>query len=224
MSDELIPRLSELANSQPVDARPNRRTFIARASALSLAIPGLGAAVIGCSPSDTRRQGDTATPGASKAQDGTPPRIDNSNSRLDSSAVKDAHHGTSSATAASTQDAKDTVFRRYDPTLPALSANRRVQLHWHAREAPCESAPTRSSPRGPSRATPLGRSCTAESVTRWSSRSQTTWTSRTRWTFTRRRSTPRRHSDRCRKGNPCYSPSRRSTRAPSCTTAERRPC
>jgi nitrite reductase (NO-forming) len=118
----------------------DRRTFLAHASALSLAIPSLGAALVGCSPSgsDVARKMDdsagNAMPGG--AQGVQIPAPHNSDSRLDDSLLKGVHHGTTSATAASTQGASNTVFHRYDPALPPASTSGKVQLHWHAREAP----------------------------------------------------------------------------------------
>ena len=86
-------RLSALEGVIAVPA--NRREFLARASALSLAIPGIGAALIACSPSsgrdDTARQARAAAaPGT--ASQGGPPRIHNSDSRLDSAVLRGEHH------------------------------------------------------------------------------------------------------------------------------------
>ena len=61
--------------------------------------------------------------------------VHNADSRLDTT-LNGKHHGSSSATAASTQGATGTPFQRFDPTLPPPPANGRLQLHWHAREAP----------------------------------------------------------------------------------------
>ncbi|MEP6731677.1 MAG: nitrite reductase, partial [bacterium] len=139
MPDANVPRDVDLPHASLLDAPTNRRTFIGRASALSLAIPGLGAALAGCSPpasDEVRQRRDSASSGANAAQGTQQPKIHNSDSQLDTSLLKGAKHGSSSATAASTQGAQGTVFHRFDPTLPALSTNGRTQLHWHVREAP----------------------------------------------------------------------------------------
>lgn len=114
-----------------------RRAFLARASALSLAIPGLGVALAACSPDKTAPNDSTA--GAGRA--GTAATTDgmqhqNSNSRLDSTVLKNAPQTNSSAATGATNGAANTAFHRYDPSLPPLSANDRIQLHWHARETP----------------------------------------------------------------------------------------
>src|SRR4051812_12180834 len=133
-------RLSALIDSDAIGAPTDRRTFLTRASALSLAIPGIGAALAGCSSSgpDSLRDSTRHTSDAStrSVQGGQSTRVHNSDSRLDSAVLKGEHHGGSSATAASTGGAGSTAFHRFDPTLPARSASGRVQLHWHAREAP----------------------------------------------------------------------------------------
>jgi nitrite reductase (NO-forming) len=122
-----------------LDASVDRRVFLARASALSLAIPGLGAALAACGPSGSGVR-DTAQGTASKTGTGTGAadslRHHNSDSRLDSAVLKAAPHGNTSATPSAVQGASNAVFRRYDPTLPPLSQAGRVQLHWHAREVP----------------------------------------------------------------------------------------
>ncbi len=133
------PLLSDLFGAD-VDAAPtDRRTFLARASALSLAIPGLGA-LAACSPSgpdSIRGQGDTSRSVASGgASAPAAAGIHNSDSRLDSALLKGQPHGSTSATPASTQGAQSTAFHRYDPTLPPLASGGRVRLHWHAKEAP----------------------------------------------------------------------------------------
>jgi nitrite reductase (NO-forming) len=125
------PRAASL--SDPTD----RRAFLARAGALSLAIPGIGAALTACGPQQGSR--DTAKPKehdeeehAERAQ--TAPHR-NSDSKLDSAVLRDRQHHGSSATRDATQGAQGAVYRRYDPTLPPRAGSR-VQLHWHARDTP----------------------------------------------------------------------------------------
>ena len=127
------------ALGESLAAPSGRRVFLARASALSLAIPGLGAALTACSPggsgqSDSGQGAGRAGPGAAGSADSL--RHHNSNSRLDSTVLKNAPRGNSSATPAATQGAQSAAFRRYDPALPPRLPRGRVQLHWHAREAP----------------------------------------------------------------------------------------
>jgi nitrite reductase (NO-forming) len=121
----------------------SRRTFLSQASALSLAIPGVGAALAACSPpgggTDTSRAATANAPaqqtGASGAatQGGTP---HNSDSRLDSAVLQREHHTGTSATGTATQGAQQAAFRRFDPALPPLASGGLLRLHWHAREAP----------------------------------------------------------------------------------------
>ena len=138
MTDDLsTPRLSQLIEQQ------DRRTFLTRASALTLAIPGVGAALAACSPQGSSgdsshaataspQAGGTTTAGAA-AQGGAPL---NSDSRLDSAVLEREHHAPTSATGAATQGAQQATFHRFDPALPPLAPGGRLQLHWHAREAP----------------------------------------------------------------------------------------
>jgi nitrite reductase (NO-forming) len=121
-------RLSELgATVQP------RRAFLARASALSLVIPGLGASLAGCADDSGPAKDAKASPGEVDAtQDSL--RLHNSNSRLDTAVVKDAHGNTSVVPGSS--PSSDARFRRYDPVLPPLSAERTLRLQWRALEAP----------------------------------------------------------------------------------------
>ena len=131
MSEPNAPLLSDLV------APTDRRGFLTRASALTLAIPGVGAALASCSPQGGAAGRDTAraaAPAAPTAQGGRQPH--NSDSRLDSAVLKREHHGGTSATGTATQGAASTPFRRYDPTLPAAPANGKLELHWHAREVP----------------------------------------------------------------------------------------
>jgi nitrite reductase (NO-forming) len=135
MDEPEVVRLSELGDV--VTAPSNRREFLARASALSLAIPGIGAALTACSPSggreDTaRRTVDTAARGA--PPQGGVPRTHNSDSRLDSAVLKREHHVATSATGGG--DASRVAYHRFAPELPPLPAGNRQQLHWHAREVP----------------------------------------------------------------------------------------
>jgi nitrite reductase (NO-forming) len=131
MSDPQPPRLSAL-----VSAPSSRRDFLARASALSLAIPGVGAALASCSPSggtsqDSGKAAASAAPAAT-AQQGA----HNSDSRLDSSVLKGTQHGGSSATPSAVQGAQATTFHRWAPELPPLPSGGIQKLHWHAREVP----------------------------------------------------------------------------------------
>ena len=151
MTAPTTPRLSEFAERlHAADAAEHadpsvlvlgtptdRRGFLAKASALSLAIPGIGAAIASCSPNAGARD-STQRAAAAGAATGRSDSLDlhNSNSRLDSAVLKDPGHGTSSATPGAVQGAQNATYRRWDPTLPPLPQGGRVQLHWHARETP----------------------------------------------------------------------------------------
>jgi nitrite reductase (NO-forming) len=117
----------------------SRRVFLTRASALSLAIPGLGAALAACSDGASGGRVDSARPTsvapAAGAAPGPPQGIHNSDSRLDSAVVKEEHHVGTSATGSATQGAATAQFNRYAPELPPLATGTQ-RLHWHARETP----------------------------------------------------------------------------------------
>jgi nitrite reductase (NO-forming) len=127
LSDSDTPLLSDL------NERADRRSFLARASALSLAIPGMAAALTSCAP-DEGKVGVQDTSSASKAADSL--RRRNSDSKLDTSLLKGRRHGNSSATGEATSGAQSTKFLRFDPVLPPPSKDNHLQLHWHAREVP----------------------------------------------------------------------------------------
>ncbi len=136
MSNPEAVRLSEML------ARPaTRRDFLSRASALSLAIPGVGAALTSCSPNGDRRadSGAAATKqaaGGSSAGSQDSLLHHNSDSRLDSAVLKGSHAPGTSATHESTERAAEAKYHRYDPALPPLPSGNRLQVHFHAREAP----------------------------------------------------------------------------------------
>jgi nitrite reductase (NO-forming) len=153
--DHQVPRLSDLTQQlhDAERARPrddtdtdidpsvlvfadpqSRRAFLARTTALSLVIPGVGAALAACSPTKTP-QGDTGRTGANAdTGSGRRPGTHNSDSRLDSAVLQPGHHAPTSATGA-TNDA-NAVYHRWAPELPALPAGTTQQIHFHAREAP----------------------------------------------------------------------------------------
>ena len=137
MRERTTPSLSELIelgapalSNDAIPASGSRRAFLARASTLSLALPGIGAALTACTSENGAQRRDS-TPVANQ-----PGGIgaENSNSRLDSAVLRDAKHGTT--TSVSGVVAADVPFRRYDPTLPPLSAERTLRLNWRAQEVP----------------------------------------------------------------------------------------
>jgi hypothetical protein len=138
--DQSPPRRSDIvpAESTRPGAPSDRRAFLANASALTLAIPGLGAALAGCSPAGTERPIDSVQTRAAGSPDSTAAALaqHNSDSRLDSSVLKGARHGATSATPQATRGAAQVAFRRYDPALPPLAPGGRLQLNWHARPPP----------------------------------------------------------------------------------------
>jgi nitrite reductase (NO-forming) len=110
---------------------PSRRAFLRSASALTLTIPGIGAALTACSMDRTQGQSDTgAAHDAAQRDAGVP----NPDSRLDS--VLPGAGGNAAASAAAVQGTAAAVLTRVDPALPALSSDRTLRLAWHAREAP----------------------------------------------------------------------------------------
>jgi nitrite reductase (NO-forming) len=131
---------SEAAHLSDLLARPaTRRDFITRASALSLAIPGVGAALAACAPNGGDHGDSSAAatrPAGATAQGAQAPLTHNSDSRLDSAVLKGQPHTGSSATHEATEHAAQATYHRIDPALPPLPAGNRLQLHFHAREAP----------------------------------------------------------------------------------------
>lgn len=125
--ETLITNLTSL-----VEVPETRRSFLTRGSLLTLAIPGVGAALASCS-SPRQQSGDT-TGGAAKAVAANTHQ--NSDSRLDTAVLKSEHHVGTSATGAATRNAPDVAFHRYAPELPPLPAGGIQRIHFHAREAP----------------------------------------------------------------------------------------
>jgi nitrite reductase (NO-forming) len=140
MADEQPPLLSDLVSR--LDSPSDRRTFLTRASALSLVIPGVGAALAACSPSSAPN--DSAAVRAGTVPDtGQKPIAHgphNSDSRLDSALLKGEHRAPSSATGSATTGAAATKYQRYAPELPPLPAGNIQRIHWHALEAPVRIA------------------------------------------------------------------------------------
>ena len=116
------PRLSDLI--EPT----TRRGFLANASVLSFAIPGLGAAIAACSPGDGGKS-DTASTASSETT--VSPTLNNSNSKLDTALMRGGHP-MSSAVGVSPSA---TTYHRFDPALPPLGSGN-LKLHWHARHVP----------------------------------------------------------------------------------------
>lgn len=121
------PNLSELME------QTTRRGFLANASILSFAIPGLGAAISACSAGDNGKSDTAAVQTFGNAQQATASHSEhNSDSRLDSALMKGGHP----ASSASGMSASATPFHRSDPTLPPLGESGTVKLHWHAKHVP----------------------------------------------------------------------------------------
>jgi nitrite reductase (NO-forming) len=128
--------MSESSLSLLESASTDRRAFLARAAVLSLAIPAAGAALVSCSPSDQGHPDTTKGVGGQGAATGGAHQPHNSDSRLDSSVLKGEHRAGTSATGSAAQGAQNVAYHRVDPTLPPASTSGRVQISWHAREAP----------------------------------------------------------------------------------------
>ncbi len=112
----------------PDDRSTSRRRFLGQAS-LSLVFGG--AALAACREEAEVRGGPQGAKGAASADSSD--RFANANSRLDSTLHKEPGHGdlTSVPPGAALPE-----FRRYDPTLPPLSNERTLRLHWRAQEVP----------------------------------------------------------------------------------------
>lgn len=138
------PQLSELVRTPT-----NRRVFLARASALGVALPGLGAALAACSRTEPHEKGETSgaehapqsagAPGAPGAQQIPGHPVPNPDSKLDT-ALKHGHHP-SSATSTATAGAHGVAYHRYDPALPPLTPGRVKKIHMTAREVPVRITP-----------------------------------------------------------------------------------
>ena len=132
MTEPTAPLLSDLIDRHD---EPTRRAFLARASALSLAIPGVGAALAACSQGAPPARADSASPAPGQSAPTTGgQQPHNSDSRLDSAVLDERSRGNTSATGSPI--GADVTFHRYDPALPPLASSGGLQLHWHAREAP----------------------------------------------------------------------------------------
>lgn len=110
-----------------------RRTFLWRASALTLTIPGLGAALTACSSPEQQGQHAPAAPPDTGARPSPPRHVRNPDSKLDTA----LHHGPpGNTTSTNAPNPLSTPLTRVDPTLPPLPSSHVLPLHFHAREAP----------------------------------------------------------------------------------------
>ncbi|MEO8194084.1 MAG: multicopper oxidase domain-containing protein [Gemmatimonadales bacterium] len=125
------PLLSALLDEEHVSSR---RSFLARASVLSFAIPGVGAALTACSPGRETGQADTSVAGRQAKRESADEalRHHNSDSKLDSSLLKGEKRVNSSLTGS--VSGASAAFHRFDPVLPPLMPGG-LKLHWHAKEA-----------------------------------------------------------------------------------------
>jgi nitrite reductase (NO-forming) len=112
-----------------VGAPTDRRAFLAKASLLSFAIPGL--TLLSCTSSEGGRH-DTGEARRTSPQQDSGHQAHNSDSRLDSAVLKGGPHP---ATTASAPGANAT-FRRFAPELPPLAPGNSIDLHWHTKEVP----------------------------------------------------------------------------------------
>ena len=118
----------------------NRRAFLRRASALTLVVPGLGAALVSCSSEEHNARGTSASAthqgheaDSARAQRDSL-RLRNPDSKLDTSLQREMPHDLSATHPA--PDALSAPLVRYDPRLPPLSKKRMLDVHFHSREAP----------------------------------------------------------------------------------------
>ena len=137
--DHSVDTLSAvIARDGGLNIPSSRRSFLRRASALSLAIPGMGAALTSCTSDrdeKNREEQRDATTGADTSGRGGPDhRGRNPDSKLDTALHRPEGHpittaGVSGAAAAA-------VYKRYDPTLPPLGNESTIRLHWRSQETP----------------------------------------------------------------------------------------
>lgn len=125
-TDHDVARAADVGD--PPDTPTTRRVFLRQASALSLAIPAVGAALTAC----TSEQG-AARDTSRSAQGGRDTlRVRNPDSKLDTA----LHHPRAATPATGAIQVGSAPFASYDPRLPALAPGHVLELHWHAREAP----------------------------------------------------------------------------------------
>ncbi|HEY7877027.1 MAG TPA: multicopper oxidase domain-containing protein [Gemmatimonadaceae bacterium] len=115
----------------------SRRAFLRRASALTLAVPGLGAALTACSPQEKQTTPANAHPQNTGAARHDSALVRNPDSKLDTALHHGAPHAaTTSTNAPAPRNPRSTPLLRVDPTLPPLATSHSLDLHFHAREAP----------------------------------------------------------------------------------------
>lgn len=133
MSTQPLPLLSDV-----VSESTDRRTFLARASKLGLAVPAAGA-LAGCRPSEEKPPGQggaSDTAGPQQRSDGL---LQNPNSRLDT--AHDVRGHTTSTAEGAALGMPPIAYRRWDPALPPASPNRTHRLSWSATEVPLHITP-----------------------------------------------------------------------------------
>ena len=135
------PQLSDLVN-----AATTRRSFLARAAAFGVALPGVSAVVEACGKTETpaaasRGLAASESAGAAVAQGAQRPHphLPNPDSKLDTSLKHGSHP--SSATPGTTEGAASVQFHRYDPTLPPLSPGTVKHISMTVREVPVRIMP-----------------------------------------------------------------------------------
>ena len=132
--------LPELGAADALHARSDRRAFLRHASALTLAIPGLGAALAACSSEDQAREGGGSAqphpPQTTAGYDSS--RLHNPDSKLDTALHQAIPHPLATVP---TANAAVAPFARYDPALPPLSTQRTIDVHFHARHMPIRISP-----------------------------------------------------------------------------------
>ena len=127
MTTDAIPTLSEISR------RPtSRREFLLKSSVLGTLAP------FALSACDIDKSGQSAgASGGSKSS--TPPpagpatAVRNADSKLDTGGHANVHQSTSAAAAGKTANL---AFRRYDPALPPVSAERTLKIQFTAQEVP----------------------------------------------------------------------------------------
>ena len=127
MPSDPVSTLSELAEKSGT-----RRDFLIKSSLLGTLAP----LALGCGADDT--ESNRSGVAAGTAQGGPATAIENPNSRLDPAGRANVHQ----STAVLPDDAvKNLAFRRYDPALPPVAAERNLKVQFTALEVPLKVAP-----------------------------------------------------------------------------------
>ncbi|HEX6965024.1 MAG TPA: multicopper oxidase domain-containing protein [Gemmatimonadaceae bacterium] len=142
--DEPDADASQAAAAESMQTPSNRRDFLRRASALTLVIPGIGAALTSCSPGEHTSGGSASAAARHPVRDTTRAkqdslRLHNPDSKLDTSIQRTMPQEVSTASPA--PSAAAVQYARFDPRLPPLQKTRELDIHFRSLEAPVRVGP-----------------------------------------------------------------------------------